>query len=157
MGAVNYIAHMHLNRLYRKGEDIPAYVAQLALSEEDKQELQNYLEDYAEDLRSQGRTQEEAAREAVSQFRVQELLSLSKNSLLFELHAHYYLLGWSLTAVAAFAGLALIGWMTFPHSLLLLLAETILAAYGFGMAFLFVLYKALDALLYRKLKEHLSD
>ncbi|MCC3372760.1 hypothetical protein [Cohnella sp. REN36] len=154
--AANYIGHIRMHATYRKQHDIRAYVEQLAMSGEDRLELQNYLEDYAADLTSQGRTKEEAAREAINQFKVKEFLSLSKHSPLFDLHAHYYLLGWAAVAVAFFLLLGAIGLALFPSSLLLLIAESIALAYGLSFVGLFFVYKLLDAVIRRKLKEHLS-
>ena len=37
-------------------------------------------------------------RKAINQFKVQEILSLSKDTMLFNLHAHYYLIGWAILA-----------------------------------------------------------
>ncbi|WP_102272649.1 hypothetical protein [Cytobacillus massiliigabonensis] len=153
-GAINYIGHIRMNVMYQKQDNIHAYVAQLALSQEDKWELQAYLEDFAEDLIKQGKTKEEASIEAITHFKVQEILSLSKNTLLFNLHAHYYLLGWVILAFVLFTVIGLF-WITlFTSSTIMLIVESILMAYSFGFVGLFFVYKLFDAMIYRKLKEN---
>jgi hypothetical protein len=77
-------------------------VNQLAMSEEDKLELQTYLEAYVQDLIQQGKTKDEAAREAINQFKVIEFLSLSKNTSFLNLHAHFHLIGWVTILTIAF-------------------------------------------------------
>jgi hypothetical protein len=42
-GTVDYIGHIRMNAMYQKQNNIRAYVNQLAMSEEDKLELQTYL------------------------------------------------------------------------------------------------------------------
>jgi len=153
---VNYIGHIRINAMYRKQNDIEAYVEQLAMSGEDKTELRNYLEDYAQDLMNQGKSREEATEEAISQFKVKELLSLSKNTSLFQLHAHYYLFGWAIAAFTLLLLLAVLNGIFLSSPLLLIIAETIFAAYGAAFIFLFFIYKMLDALLYQKLRHHLT-
>lgn len=152
----NYIGHIRINALYRKQQNIQAYVEQLAMSAEEKTELRNYLEDYAQDLMSQGKTKEQATAEAISQFKVKELLSLSKNTALFHLHAHYYLLGW---AIIAFILLGLVGiWDSLVSSSLpTFIVEMIFLAYGSSLMILFFIYKLLDALIYKKLFHHLES
>lgn len=152
-GAANYIGHVRMNVMFRRHRDIASFVGQLAMSQEDKLELRNYLEDYAEDLMREGTTKEEAAKEAISQFKVKEFLSLSKHTTIFELHAHYYLIGWTIVAIAAFIALGVVGNAAPPFSLPMLLVESVLVAYGAGFIALFFVYKLLDALIYKKLRE----
>ncbi|TLS49725.1 hypothetical protein FE782_23955 [Paenibacillus antri] len=152
--AANYVGHLRMNRLLRKQTDIGAYVDQLALSADDRQELRNYLEDFAADLERQGRRKEDAAKEAITQFKVKELLSMSKYSSPFETHGHHYLLGLSgltLTAAAAFAA---IGHALPTRSLFALIATTVAAVYGFCFLALFFLYKVMDNVLYRKVRDY---
>ncbi|WFA07026.1 hypothetical protein [Bacillus sp. HSf4] len=155
-GAVNYISHIRMNAMYNKQNDIRAYVNQLAMNEEEKLELQTYLEDYVEDLISQGKTKDEAAAEAINQFKVKEFLSLSKSTSFFNLHAHHYLFGWSLILMTALFLLWLFGiWLgVFP--LMFLVIEATLFAYGFGFFGMFFVYKLVDAAIYKKFKELLS-
>lgn len=155
-GALNYVGHIRINVMYQKQNDIHAYVAQLAMNQEDKMELQAYLEDFAEDLMKRGRTKAEASREAINEFKVQEILSLSKNTLLFNLHAHFYLLGWTILGFLVFI-LVGIFWVTlWPSSMMLLIIESMLFAYGIGFVGLFLIYKVLDTMIYRMFKDQLS-
>ncbi|WP_029192802.1 hypothetical protein [Paenibacillus harenae] len=155
-GAVNYIGHIRLNTMYRKQNDIHAYVEQLAMNPDDKMELRNYLEDYAQDLMDHGKTREQATAEAISQFKVKELLSLSKNTSLFHMHAHYYLFGWIAVAVILFILVELVHGLLFPEALWPLVIESVLVAYGAGLFGLFIIYKLMDAFIHRKLQDQLS-
>ncbi|MBD2869260.1 permease prefix domain 1-containing protein [Paenibacillus arenilitoris] len=155
-GALNYIGHIRLNAMYRKQNDIRAYVGQLAMSEDDKAELRNYLEDYAADLTEQGKSKEEATAEAISQFKVKELLSLSKNTALFQLHAHYYMIGWIAVALVLAVLTEMTRWLMDSNALWFMIVEAVFAAYGAGLFGLFVVYKLLDAFIHRKLNDHLS-
>ncbi|WP_050180465.1 hypothetical protein [Domibacillus robiginosus] len=150
-GALNYIGHIRINALYQKNHDIFAFVDQLALDHEEKLELQAYLEDYVHDQINNGKTKEDAAKEAISQFKVKEFSALSKNTMLFNLHAHYYLIGFSFLAFLAFFILLLAH--TSSSSLFLLAGAYTILAYGIGFAGLFFVYKVVDIILYKKLKD----
>ncbi len=152
-GALNYISQIRMNNMYKKQDDIQEYVNQLAMSEEDRLELQTYLEDYVQDLTEQGTTKEDATREAINQFKVKEFLSLSKNTMFFNLHAHYYLIGWTIVIIFSFSLVWLIGIITFPKLLIILTIEVTLFAYGLGFFGMFFMYKLIDAIIYRKFKE----
>ena len=149
-GALNYIGHIRINAMYQKNNDISAYVDQLALDDEEKMELQAYLEDYVQDQVSKGKAKEDAAKEAISQFKVKEFSSLSKNTMIFNLHAHYYLGGYAVLALLFFLILILIH-TVFSFLSLLVGAYTILV-YGIGFTGLFFIYKLLDIILYKKFK-----
>ncbi|MFD0871051.1 MULTISPECIES: permease prefix domain 1-containing protein [Paenibacillus] len=152
-GVLNYISHVRLNSMYKKQNDIQKYVNQLAMSEEDKLELQTYLEDYVQDLIQQGKTEDEAAREAINQFKVKEFLSLSKNTMFFNLSAHYYLIGWTTITVISIILAWLLETALFPDSLVIEAVENVLAAYSIGLLGMFFLYKLIDAAIYQKFKE----
>ncbi|XID91980.1 hypothetical protein ACF3MZ_26440 [Paenibacillaceae bacterium WGS1546] len=156
--AMNYIGHIRINAMYRRRSDIAAYVGQLAMSDEDKAELRDYLEDFARDLMNQGRSKERATAEAISQFKVRELLSLSKNTSFFQLHAHYYLFGWAVAAAAGVVILLLLeGLAIFPERLIAMSTITILTVYGFAWFCLFFVYKALDMVIFRKMHKQLTE
>jgi len=155
-GGMNYVGHIRINNLYRKQNDIRAYVDQLALSGEDKLELHNYLEDFAADLEQRGRSKEEAITEAINQFKVKEFLSMSKHTRPFESHSHHYLLGYSSLALTASFFLILINYVFPSFSLYLLILETVLAVYGLCFILLLILYKIFDKFIYRKLKDYFS-
>ena len=155
-GALNYISHIHLNAMYQKQNDLHAYVNQLVMSADEKLELQTYLEDYVEDLVEQGMTKQEATNEAINQFKVKEFLSLSKNTSLFNLHAHYYLLG--LAVITGIVGLII--WVVTAamneNTLITLMIEVTLFAYCIGLVGLFFVYKILDSVLYQKVNKLFS-
>lgn len=152
-GAINYISHIRMNNMYKKQNNIQEYVNLLAMNEEDKLELQTYLEDYVQDLIEQGNTKADATREAIKQFKVKEFLSLSKNTMFFNLHAHYYLIGWTIVIIVAFILVWLLGIVAFSNLLIPLIIEVTLVAYGLGLFGMFFLYKLIDAMIYRKFKE----
>jgi hypothetical protein len=106
------------------------------------------LEDYIIVLVSQGKTREEAAKEAINQFNVIEFSSLSKNTMIFNLHAHYYYGGYACFALLGGLLLILIH-ANFPLLLLLVGGYTILA-YRVGFIGLFFIYKLADIILYKK-------
>lgn len=155
-GAINYIGHIRMNAIYKKQDDILAYVNQLAMSKDDKLELQTYLEDYVQDLIRQGKTKEDATREAINQFKVKEFLSLSKNTSIFNLHAHYYLIGWTIVLAITFILICILGLMIESTTLIFLIIEVSLFVYSLGLFGMFFVYKLLDALIYRKLSELFS-
>ncbi|MDQ0058658.1 hypothetical protein [Paenibacillus harenae] len=151
---MNYVGHIRMNNIYRKQNDIRAYVDQLALSGEDKLELQNYLEDFSSDLELHGKTKEEAAKEAINQFRAKEFLSMSKYTSPFESHGHHYLLGYGFLAIAAALFFVLIDHVLVSLSLIMLIMKTVLAVYGTCFIALLILYKILDRFIYRKLRDY---
>lgn len=154
--AANYVGHIRINSLYRKQHNIQAYVAQLALSKEDKMELQNYLEDFTADLVQQGKSKEDAAKEAINQFKAKEILSMSKHSTPFESHGHHYLIGYALLMVVSAIVLAVIDQAIDSPPYFLIIVITMLVVYGSSFFALFALYKVLDRLIYRKLKQYFS-
>ncbi|USK31022.1 permease prefix domain 1-containing protein [Bacillus sp. CMF21] len=150
---LNYISHIRMNNMYKKQDDLQVYVNQLVMSEEDKLELRTYLEDYVQDLMKQGNTEADAMREAINQFKVKEFLSLSKNTMFFNLHAHYYLIGWTFLSVIASILVWIFELTLFPYPLITLTIESIFIAYAIGLFGMFFLYKIIDAVIYRKFKE----
>ncbi|WP_079529317.1 hypothetical protein [Halobacillus hunanensis] len=150
-GAINYISHIKVNILYRKNNDIITFVDNLAMVQEEKMELQTYLEDYTEDLMTQGMEREKAVKLAIDHFKIREFSSLSKDTQIFNLPAHYYL--WGYTGIAGILCLSSL-YVTnalITSSLTLIVIEAALFAYGFGFAALFFVYKLIDTMLYRKL------
>lgn len=152
---MNYFAQIRMNQFFRRQNDIYAYVNQLALSGEDKLELQNYLEDYATDLEQHGKTREEAVTEAINQFRVREFLSMSKHSKLFETHGHHYLLGYAAIMLSADLVLAIIDRLASP-SIFFKIFFSVLSVYGASFVIVYVMYKALDQFIYEKIKKYFS-
>ncbi|MFS0562046.1 hypothetical protein AB1K91_15020 [Terribacillus sp. 179-K 1B1 HS] len=152
-GAINYISHIRMNNMYKKQDDIQLYVSQLAMSEEDKQELQTYLADYVQDLIQQGNSEADATREAINQFKVKEFLALSKNTMFFNLHAHYYLIGWTIVSILASILVWILEVTMLPYPLITFTIESIFIAYSIGLFGMFILYKIIDAMIYRKFKD----
>ncbi|MEH7356620.1 hypothetical protein V7150_24220 [Neobacillus drentensis] len=152
-GTLNYISHIRMNSLYKKQDDISLYVNQLAMSEEDKLELQIYLEDYVQDLIKQGNTEADATRAAINQFKIQEFLSLSKNTLLFNLHAHYYLIGWTIIFIIVSILVWLLEFSIIPYQSFTTTIVITLIVYATGLFGMFFLYKVIDAAIYQKFKE----
>lgn len=152
-GALNYISHIRMNSMYKKQGDIRLYVNQLAMSEEDKLELQIYLEDYVQDLMKQGNTEADATREAINQFKVQEFLSLSKNTLLFNLHAHYYLIGWTIIFIIVSILVWVLELSIIPFASFTTTIVITFIVYAIGLFGMFFLYKIIDAAIYKKFKE----
>ncbi|MFB4168261.1 hypothetical protein [Virgibacillus sp. JSM 102003] len=153
-GVFNYIGHVRVNAMYRKSNDIHAFVNSLAMNQEEKLELTMYLEDYTQDLTNQGKTKEEASQIAINHFKIQEFSTLSKDTQLFNLHAHFYL--WGYASIAALCSLVLlfISNVVVKSSLILIVLETAFAVTFFGCSLLFFIYKIIDVMIYRKLKEN---
>lgn len=149
---LNYINLIKFNIMYKKSSNINAFLDQLTISREEKSEIQGYLEDYIEDLVSSGKQRVDATKEAIESFKVKEIISSSKNSKIFNLHAHYYLLGFSFIIVIT--GLLLRIIYLNINSLLLLSLEWLLYLYGVGFTVLFVIYKLFDIVLYKKIDEY---
>ncbi len=154
--AANYIGHLRMNGLYRKQHDIGAYVAQLALGADDRAELRNYLEDFAADLERQGRSKAEAEKEAIMQFQVKEILSMSKHTSPFEAHGHHYLLGCACIALTAAAASGAVYAAIPGDKPFALLATSVSAVYGCSFLAQYALYKMLDKLLYQKIRNYFS-
>lgn len=153
---LNYVSRIRLNNLYRKHSGIEAYVDQLAMSEDDKLELRNYLEDFAQDLASQGRTQQEAEAEALSHFRIKEWMSASDRSSLFSFQSHSYLWIWAAGAYVLAVVLAIADIVFKLDTVWTLIVTTLLAAYGTAWIALVYVYKLADAWIERQWRNHFS-
>lgn len=91
---LNYVDHIKVNAIYKKSDNIDAYVNSLLMKKDEKEDLKQYLNDFVKDLEANGKTKEEAVRTAISHFQVNEFTSLSKNTGILELPGHYYLIGY---------------------------------------------------------------
>lgn len=145
---LNYISHMKINSLYKESKDIHVFINQLALSSDEKLEIQTYLEDYIEDQMTEGKTKAEATKHAIDQFKIEEFSTLSKNTALFSLPAHYYLIGYS--ALALVLGLILVIVTTAIPLLILESVGYISILYGIGFIGFFLFYKMLDVVFHNK-------
>ncbi|MBT2218015.1 hypothetical protein KK120_19625 [Virgibacillus dakarensis] len=149
-GAFNYIGHVRINVMYQKNNDIYSFVSQLTMSHEEKVELQAYLEDYIQDQVDHGKSKNEATKEAIEQFKIKEFNSLSKNTTLFNLHAHYYLGGFTFIAVI-FGLITRLFYLVSP-TLFLMVIECTFYVYGVAFVGLFFTYKLIDVVLFKKFK-----
>ncbi|KAB8137601.1 hypothetical protein F9U64_08785 [Gracilibacillus oryzae] len=145
----NYIGHIKINVLYKNSKDLTAFVDRLTLDKEEKAELLTYMNDFAQDLVLQGKSEEEATAIAISQFKIKEFDRLSKDSSLFHLPAHHYLIGYAFIALFFFAILLLIS-NTVNSSLYIIVLEATCFAYASGFVAAFFLYKLIDMMIYRK-------
>jgi hypothetical protein len=66
---LNYIGHLQIRAIYKKHDNIEAFVKRLTLSKEEKAELTEYLNDFVKDLEEIGSTHEEAVKTAISLFK----------------------------------------------------------------------------------------
>ena len=149
-GILNYIDHIMLSAWFKKCNDIEAYVENLVMSKDEKQELKSYLEDYVQDLVLQGKTQPEATKMAIDQFKVQEFTSLAKNSSLLKLPIHYYLIGYTVLALAMTVILHLVSSMVI-WTFWLLSLEFTLVIYAVGFLSLFFLYTLMDMVVAKRI------
>jgi hypothetical protein len=148
---LNYIDHIKINALYKKCDNIDAYVDSLAMSKKEKEDLRTYLNDFVKDLEANGKTKEEAVKTAIGQFQVQEFTSFLKNSGIFELPAHHYLLGYAVIFAAAFIFIQSIINAALGDIFVLHAISFMLILYSISFLGLIVLYKLLDVLVARKI------
>ncbi|WP_257348680.1 hypothetical protein [Pseudalkalibacillus decolorationis] len=156
-GVLNYIGHIRINAMHQKYNDIQAFVSNLVLDNEEKLELQAYLEDFSRDLVSKGLSKHDSDKEAIQQFKVEEFNSLSKNTTLFNLHAHYYLWGYVCITLISFTCLFLFSEMVFLSSLIINVLIATFFCYGVGLGGMFFLYKLFDAMLYKNVHVEKGD
>jgi hypothetical protein len=147
----NYIGHMRLNTMYKRNNNIQVFVDNLLLSNDEKLELRTYLEDYSQDLIEQGKTKEDAVITAINEFKVNEFSSLSKNTQIFNMHAHYYLGGYALIGIMASIILLVISNVLTDPPLICIVLEVTFMLYGIGFFGLFFVYKLMDVFIHKKL------
>lgn len=138
---VNYIDHIKINVQFRKYDNIDAFVDNLVMNEQEKEDLKSYLDDFVEDLQQKGKNKEEAIKTAIAQFQIQEFTTLSKNNGVFELPAHYYLLGYFIIFAAAIVVIGLFTNTILGASFLLKAMNFTLNLYSIGLLCLLFLYK----------------
>ncbi|WP_208589605.1 hypothetical protein [Gracilibacillus suaedae] len=147
----NYIGHIRLNGMYKRNNNIKAFVDNLVLSNDERLELQAYLEDYSQDLIEQGMTKEDAIIAAINEFKVNEFSSISKNTQIFNMHAHYYLGGYALLGITASLILLVISNVLTDPPLISIVLEVTFMLYGIGFFGLFFVYKLMDIFIHKKL------
>lgn len=147
----NYVDHIKINAIYKKGDNIDAYVNSLVMNKSEKEDLRQYLYDFVKDLEASGKTTNEAVRTAIGQFQVNEFTSLTKNTGIFELPGHSYLIGYAvifalgilLSLVMINTGLAAGFWINAVNFMLILYFVSFLS--------LLLLYKIIDNIFAKKL------
>ncbi|SER28635.1 hypothetical protein SAMN04487944_102234 [Gracilibacillus ureilyticus] len=146
----NYVGHMKINVLYRNSKDLSSFVERLTLNKDEKIELLTYMEDYVQNLVDQGKPMEEATSIAINQFKIKEFDQMSKDSAVFHLPAHHYLIGYAfLTGVLFVIWLAISN--TITSSLYIIVMEATCFAYATGFIVAFFMYKLIDIMIYKKL------
>lgn len=145
---LNYIGHLKLNAIYKKHDDIAAFVEHMAMKKEEKTELIQYLNDFVKDLEEKGDSHEDAVKKAISNFQVKEFLAAQDGDL-FDKPTHYYLLGY----VSIFVGVILIIQclnIIFPVPFIVSAVNFMLVLYSIAFFCLFFLYKLIDVLISKK-------
>lgn len=144
---LNYVAHVKINAIYKKYDNIDTFVKRLAMSKEEKSELSEYLNDFVRDLEENGNTHEEAVKTAISNFQVQEFTQSHNN--IFETPAHYYLFGY----VSIFVGLiVIIQCVDLIVSLpfIILAVSFMLMLFSVVFVCLFLIYRLIDVMIAKK-------
>lgn len=148
---LNYIDHIKINVLLRRYDDIDIFVDNLVLNKQEKEDLKSYLNDFVKDLQNNGKTKDEAIKAAIAQFQVEEFTSVSKNSGIFELSNHYYLIGYILIFTIAMMLIGIFTNTILENSFLLKAMNFMLNLYSIGLFGLLLLYKIIDNLVVKKI------
>lgn len=148
---LNYVDHIKISVLFRKSNDIEAYVNSLAMKREEKEDLMEYLKDFVADLEVSGKTKEEAVKTAIAQFQVQEFTSISKNSGILELPSHYYLLGYAIIYLALILIIQIFLGIGISNSFWLHAISFMLILYVVAFLGLILLYKLIDIVIAKKI------
>ncbi|AMC92968.1 hypothetical protein AOC36_02910 [Erysipelothrix larvae] len=145
---LNYMSHLKIKTMYKKFDDIHHFVDHMTVSNDEKEELEQYLNDIVLDLISQGETHELAVKKAISHFQVAEFTEANGVDLL-EKTTHYYLLGYA--SIFAFVFLIIHFLDSLLHITFILSALSLtLALYSIGLFCLFFLYQLIDNLITKK-------
>ncbi|MCC3863765.1 hypothetical protein K0040_05485 [Terrisporobacter petrolearius] len=148
---LNYIDHMKINVLLRRYDNIDVFVDNLVLNKQEKEDLKSYLNDFVKDLQDNGKTKDEATKAAIAQFQVEEFTSVSKNSGIFELSSHYYLIGYILIFAIIMTLIGIFTNTILDDSFLLKAMNFMLNLYSIGLFILLFLYKIIDNLVIKKI------
>lgn len=145
---LNYMSHLKLNAIYKRYDEINAFVEHMAMNKEEKAELIQYLNDFVGDLEEKGDTHEAAVKKAINHFRVQEFTEAHGGEI-FEKPTHDYLLGYVSIFIAFVLVIRCIGLVvSLPFALSVVSATLVL--YGIGFLGLFFLYKLIDVMMAKK-------
>lgn len=144
---LNYVGHLKINAIYKRYDQVDAFIKSLTMSKGEKAELAEYLDDFVRDLVENGSTHAEAVKTAISNFQVQEFTK--SQSHIFETPTHYYLLGYA----SIFIGLIIIiQCVNFIVSLpfIIIAASFMLTLFCVAFVCLFFLYKLIDVMVAKK-------
>lgn len=150
---LNYVDHIKVNAIYRKSDNIDSYVNSLIMKKDEKEDLKQYLNDFVKDLEANGKTKEDAVRTAISQFQVNEFTSLSKNTGIFELPSHYYLIGYVMIFILAIILIQVMISVGLGGRFWLFAINFMLGLYSLAFLGLLLLYKLIDTLVARKITQ----
>ncbi|MEL7566738.1 MAG: hypothetical protein AAGU27_17915 [Dehalobacterium sp.] len=144
---LNYIGHLRISVIYKKHDNIEAFIKRLTMSKEEKTELSEYLNDFVKDLEENGSTHEEAVKTAISHFQVQEFTQAQGN--IFETPIHYYLLGY----VSIFVGLIIVIQcidLIISLPFIILAVSFMLMLFSIAFICLFFIYRLIDVMIAKK-------
>lgn len=148
---LNYVDHIKVNAIYKKSENIDSYVNSLIMTKNEKEDLKQYLNDFVNDLEANGKTKDEAVKTAISQFQVDEFTQLSKNTGIFVLPNHSYLIGYVVVFVLAIILTQVMISMGSGGRFWLYAINFMLELYSLAFLGLLLLYKLIDILFARKI------
>ncbi len=144
---LNYAGHLQISAIYKKYDNIEAFIKSLSMSKEEKAELTEYLNDFIKDLEENGSTHEEAVKTAISHFQVKEFTQSQGN--IFETPIHYYLLGY----VSIFVGLVIVIQcidLIVSLPFIVLAVSFMLMLFSAAFICLFFIYKLIDVMIAKK-------
>lgn len=144
---LNYVGHLQISAIYKKYDNIEAFIKKLTMNKGEKAELTEYLKDFVTDLEENGSTHEEAVKTAISHFQVKEFTQSQGN--VFETPAHYYLLGY----VSIFVGLIIVIQcidLIISLPFVVLAVSFMLMLFSAAFVCLFFIYKLIDVMISKK-------
>lgn len=145
---LNYIDHLRINPLYKHYVTIDSFVADLVISQDEKLEIHTMMIDFVADQQQAGKSAEEATKEIIHQFKLEEMQNQESNHFFF-LHRHRYLLGNGLFLIALSLSFYLLNqFVFFSRSVIIL--EITLIAFGLGLWLSFLMYQLLNKILIKK-------
>ena len=144
---LNYVGHLQISAIYKKHDNIEAFIKKLTMSKEEKAELTEYLNDFIKDLEENGNTHEEAVKTAISHFQVKEFTQSEGN--IFETPIHYYLLGYVSIFVELIIVIQCID-LIISLPFIILAVSFMLMLFSVAFICLFFIYKLIDVTIAKK-------
>lgn len=144
---LNYIGHLQIGAIYKKYDNIEAFIERLTMSKEEKAELTEYLNDFVKDLEENGSAHEEAVKTAISHFQVKELTQSQGN--MFETPTQYYLLGYVSIFVALILVIQCVD-LIVSLPFIVLAVSFMLMLFSAAFICLFFIYKLIDVMIAEK-------